>query len=127
MSSARFSARLDTSHHGPPRLFKDAEVVADSLTGIHKCHFVVNRSCRHKGFYVSPQVKIQRIQIWRAWRPCSGSSSTYPSVLISIIETSRTARLKCAVAPSCMYHTRVVTTSGTSSSSFGRSCKGKFR
>jgi hypothetical protein len=31
----RFNARLDTSHHGPPHLSKDAGVVADSLTGIH--------------------------------------------------------------------------------------------
>jgi hypothetical protein len=30
MSSMRFSARLDTSHHGPPHPFKDAGVVVDS-------------------------------------------------------------------------------------------------
>jgi hypothetical protein len=46
MSSMRFSARLDTSHHGPPHPFKDADVVANSLTGIHsemvKCHFIIN-------------------------------------------------------------------------------------
>jgi hypothetical protein len=29
------SARLDTSHHGPPYPLKDAGVVPDSLTGIH--------------------------------------------------------------------------------------------
>jgi hypothetical protein len=54
MSSMRCNARLDTSHHGPPHPFKDAGVVADSLTGIHnamaKFLFVVNRSCIHKGF-----------------------------------------------------------------------------
>jgi hypothetical protein len=50
---------------------------------------------------VFPQVKIQRIQIWRTWRPCSGPSSTYPSAMI--LRTSRTVRLKCAGAPSCMY------------------------
>jgi hypothetical protein len=48
MSTMRFGARLDISH-GPPHPFKDAEVVADSLTGIHsalqKCLFVVNRRC----------------------------------------------------------------------------------
>jgi hypothetical protein len=53
----RFNARIDTSHRGPPHLCKDAGVVADSLTGIHsammKCLFVVNRSCIHKGGYVS--------------------------------------------------------------------------
>jgi hypothetical protein len=46
MSSMKFNARLDTSHHGPPHPYKDAGVVADSLTGIHsailKCLFVVN-------------------------------------------------------------------------------------
>jgi hypothetical protein len=49
MSSIRLNAHLVTSHHGPPHLFKDAEVVADSLTGIHnailKFLFVINRSC----------------------------------------------------------------------------------
>jgi hypothetical protein len=35
MASMRFSARLDTSHNGPPHLFKDAGVVAHSLTDIH--------------------------------------------------------------------------------------------
>jgi hypothetical protein len=53
MSSIRFNARLDKSHHGPPFQFKDAGVVVDSLTGIHnamvKCLFVVNRSCIHMG------------------------------------------------------------------------------
>jgi hypothetical protein len=54
MASTRFSAHLDTSHHGPPYTFKDAGVVADILKGIRnlmvKCLFVVNRSCIHKGF-----------------------------------------------------------------------------
>jgi hypothetical protein len=53
MSSMGLSARLDTSHYGPPRPFRDAGAVVDSLTGIHnamvKCLFVVNRSCIHKG------------------------------------------------------------------------------
>jgi hypothetical protein len=31
----RFKALLDTSHHGSPHPFKDAWIVADSLTGIH--------------------------------------------------------------------------------------------
>jgi hypothetical protein len=35
MFSMRFNARLDTSHHGPSHPFKDAGVVADSLTDIH--------------------------------------------------------------------------------------------
>jgi hypothetical protein len=45
-----------TSHYGPPHPCKDAGAVADSLTGIHSVH---------KGSEVSPQVKIQRIQMWR--------------------------------------------------------------
>jgi hypothetical protein len=46
MSSMGFNSRLGKSHHGPPHPFKDAGVVADSLTGIHnamtQCLFVVN-------------------------------------------------------------------------------------
>jgi hypothetical protein len=52
MSSMRFNARLDTSHHGPPHLFKDAGVVSDSLTV--KCLFVVSRCCVHKGLLGVP-------------------------------------------------------------------------
>jgi hypothetical protein len=48
MSSVKFNARLDASRYGPPHSFKDAEVDAVSLTGIHsamvKCLFVVSRS-----------------------------------------------------------------------------------
>jgi hypothetical protein len=51
-----------------------------------KCLFVVYSCCIHKGFLVSPQVKIQKIQIRWAWRPCSGSSSPSPSVMIGVIE-----------------------------------------
>jgi Zn-finger nucleic acid-binding protein len=90
MSSVRFNSRLDTPHHGPSHPFKDAGAVADSLPGIHntmlKCFFVVNRIWIHKGFNVSPQVKIQRIKIWRARRSCSGSSPTHTSVLICVTE-----------------------------------------
>jgi hypothetical protein len=50
----KFSAPLDTSHHGPPHPFRDAGAVADSLTDVKipvvKFLFVVNRSCIHKGF-----------------------------------------------------------------------------
>jgi hypothetical protein len=56
MSSMRFNARLDTSHHGPPHPCKDAGAVTDSLTDIHKAVvkwlFVINRSCAHKDLYV---------------------------------------------------------------------------
>jgi hypothetical protein len=56
MSSMRFNARLDTSHHGPPHPRKNAGVVTDSLTGIHNvmCLFIVNRTCIHEGVYMSP-------------------------------------------------------------------------
>jgi hypothetical protein len=61
MSSMRFNARLDTSHHGPPHPFNDAGAVADRSTGIHsamvKCLFAVNRSCIHRGFLGVPTGK----------------------------------------------------------------------
>jgi hypothetical protein len=44
MPVMRFNARPDTCGHGLPHPFKDAGVVADSLTRIHdaivKCHLV---------------------------------------------------------------------------------------
>jgi hypothetical protein len=52
---------------------------------------------------MSSQVKLQRIQVRRAWRPRSESSSIYPSVMIRVIEkTSHTTRLKCALVAWCM-------------------------
>jgi hypothetical protein len=85
----RFSARLDTSYHGPLRPLKNAGIVVDSF-------FIVSRSCIHEGIWVSSQVKIQRIQVRRAWRPCSGSSSTYLSVMIGVIENiSRSTAEMC--------------------------------
>jgi hypothetical protein len=62
----RFNAHFDTPYHGIPNPFKDARIVADSLIGIHSamnCLFVVKRSCIHEGFHLSPQVKIQSIQV----------------------------------------------------------------
>jgi hypothetical protein len=54
MSFMKFNALLETSYHGPPHPFKDAGVIAVSLTGIYnamvKCLFVVNRDFIHKGF-----------------------------------------------------------------------------
>jgi hypothetical protein len=106
MSSIQFNACLDMSHHGQPHPFKDAEIVADSLTGNHtvkvKCLFVVNRSCNHKAFKFPPppHVKIQRIQIWWIWMPCSGSSSTYSSVMTGVIENV----LHSTAKPCQMYH-----------------------
>jgi hypothetical protein len=85
-NAVRFKARLDMSHHGQPHPFRNAGVVADSLTGIHnavvKCLFFFN-----KGFLGAPTGRIQKIQIWRgAWRPCSGSFCTSPSVMTAVTE-----------------------------------------
>jgi hypothetical protein len=53
MSSMKFNARLDTSHHGPPHPFKVSGSVVGSLTGMYnamvKRPLVVNRSRIHKG------------------------------------------------------------------------------
>jgi hypothetical protein len=100
MSFTRSNARLDTSHHGPQHPFEDAGVVADSLTDIDnavvKWSFVVSRSCIFKCVYVSLQVKIQRIEVRLAWRPRSGSSSTYPLVMLDVTENilHSTAKLR---------------------------------
>jgi hypothetical protein len=57
----RFIARLDTSHYGPLHPFKNAGVVAFSLTGTHnatvKYLFVANRRCKHGGFLGGPTGK----------------------------------------------------------------------
>jgi hypothetical protein len=70
MSSMRFSACLNTFHHGSLYLFKDARVVEDSVTGIHnaavKHLFVVSRSskvCLHLS--VTPY--IQRSGLMLSW------------------------------------------------------------
>jgi hypothetical protein len=55
ISSTKFYARHDMSYHGQSYPFKDAGVVADSLTGIHnamvKFLFVINRNYIYKGFW----------------------------------------------------------------------------
>jgi hypothetical protein len=118
MSSMRFNARLDTSHHGPPHPYKEAGAIAAGATV--KSLSVVNRSCILKSVQVSPEVKIQRIQIWRgAWRPCSGSSSTCPSGMTAVTENiSHSTEHHHACAAFVL-----LTASGTSSSGFARSCK----
>jgi hypothetical protein len=67
----RFNARLDTSEHGPSIPLKEGWADADSLRGINnamvKYPLVVSSSCT-KSFYVSPQVKIQRTEIWKGCR-----------------------------------------------------------
>jgi hypothetical protein len=65
MTSMSLNAQIDTSHPRPPHPFK----VADSLTGIHsamvKYLVVVNRSCTHEGPQVSPQVKLEDLNLGR--------------------------------------------------------------
>jgi hypothetical protein len=86
----RFNAHLDTSHHGSPHPYKDAEVVAGSLTGIHKamvkCLFIVNRTAYTRVSRCPHRQKSRGFKSLGAWRSCSGSSSTYPSVMIGVIE-----------------------------------------
>jgi hypothetical protein len=62
-----------------------------------------NGHMRHNIMYVEPRkrhLKIQRIQVRRAWRPCSGSSSAYPSTMTCVIENISHTTPKCAGAPS---------------------------
>jgi hypothetical protein len=54
MPSMRFNARLDTSHHGPPHPFKDAGVVADSLTGIHSAMVKCQQELHTQGYLGVP-------------------------------------------------------------------------
>jgi hypothetical protein len=60
ISSVRFNARLDTSHHGSSNPLKDVGTVPDGLTDIRnamvKCLFVANMSCIHKRSQVPPQI-----------------------------------------------------------------------
>jgi hypothetical protein len=118
MFSMKFNARLDTAHHGPPHPCRDVGIAADSLTGIHnamvKHPFVVKRSWLHKGFHVSPQAKIQRIQIWQAWRPCSGSSSTCSSAIIDVIENISHSTDKMCRSTIMHVYIRILTASGKS-------------
>jgi hypothetical protein len=103
MASITFYALLDTFHNELPQPFKDAGAVADSLTGIHssmvKCFFVVSRMCICKGSQFSENLKIE---IRRAWRPCSEFSSTYPHVIMDAIENIYYSTEKCSEPPSCM-------------------------
>jgi hypothetical protein len=46
MSSMKFSPRLNTSHHGPPKLSKDSEGVVDSLKRHPQCDGEVPLRCQ---------------------------------------------------------------------------------
>jgi hypothetical protein len=94
MSSMRFSARLDTSNHGPSHPCKDAGAVSCGLT-FFKNAMVKSLRCQQESHSGVPTGKIQRIQMWRgAWRPCSGSSSAYPSVMTSPIARSTSTHVR---------------------------------
>jgi hypothetical protein len=97
MSSMKFNARLNTSHHGLPRPCKDVGVVADNLTGIHnamvRCFFVVKWSCIHRGLGVptgknpedSSQVSVEATQ----W--------VLHYISLGHVRKPHTAQLKCAL------------------------------
>jgi hypothetical protein len=59
MSSMRLNVSHDMSHYRPLHLFKDAEIVVGSLTGIPnavvKCLFVDNRNCIHESTSKNPE------------------------------------------------------------------------
>jgi hypothetical protein len=85
MCSMRFSARLDTSNHGMPHPFKDAGVIAGSL--IHpQCYGEVTLHSQQGlhtqwilGFPTDENPEDSNLD---SWRPCNGSSSSYPSVML---------------------------------------------
>jgi hypothetical protein len=57
MFTVAFSARLGTSHLGPPHPFKDARVLADSLTGIHSAPLRCQRELRTQKLFGVPTGK----------------------------------------------------------------------
>jgi hypothetical protein len=86
----KINAPLYTSHHRTPGPFEDAGVAVDSLRGIHSA--IINKvplRCQQELHTQRPLGVLTGINpedsIWRAWRPCSGSSSTYPLVMIAVI------------------------------------------
>jgi hypothetical protein len=102
ISSMRFYARLDTSHHGPLHPFEGASVVGDSLTDIRnamvKCLFVVNMSCIHKGRRCSHRgYKSGERRGHAGGPPLPNHWSWYV-----LLRTSGTGRLKCGGSPSRM-------------------------
>jgi hypothetical protein len=109
----RFYARPNKSRHEPPHLLRNAGLVTDSPTGnrnaMPKCLLVVYRSCTHEGFELSSQAKIQRIQIWRAWKPCTGCSSTCPSAMRGFIENIWYNTYKICLSIIIMHNVRDLT------------------
>jgi hypothetical protein len=107
--------------------FIDAGVVADSL--MHpQCYGEVPFHCQQElhiqGLFAFPTGLKFRGFKFGAWRQCSGSSSTYPSVMIGVIENISHNMAK--ICWSTVTHVpHLCSVSGTSFSSFGRSCKRK--
>jgi hypothetical protein len=81
----RFSAQLDTSKHGRPHPFKDAGLVAYSLTGTHNATVKCQKELPAQGSLRVPTGKYPEdsnpVSV-----EASESSSTYPSFMISITE-----------------------------------------
>jgi hypothetical protein len=94
MSDMRFNARLDTSHHGPPRPFWDAAGAVAAST--MRCASSLSTGAAYTRVF-------RCTHIWRgAWRPCSGFSCLYRPVML--LRTSRTARLsECQLNRSWQY------------------------
>jgi hypothetical protein len=85
MPFIRFNLWLDTSQHGSPHQFKDAGVVADNLRGIHNEMMLrCQEELRTQEVLRVPTGKNPEDSNLGAWRPCSVSSSTYPSVMIGV-------------------------------------------
>jgi hypothetical protein len=85
MSYMRFSAGSKHLNHGTPHPLRDAEIVADSLRGIHnvtvKFLFIANRNSIGVSTGTNPEdLNLESVEVIQ-W-----ASSTYPSVLIGVIE-----------------------------------------
>jgi hypothetical protein len=84
MTSVRFNARLDTSHHGRTHPLKNGGVFVDGLTGVHDGNGEVSlcgqQELHTQGFSGVPTGHNPK----RECRPCNGSSCTYSSVIINV-------------------------------------------
>jgi hypothetical protein len=106
MASVRFSARLDTPHHGPSHRLKVAGVVAGTLAGIHNA--LVKSSSTSTGaaytrvFTCPHGYKSRGFKSGERGDHAVGSALPFYHSRCVLLGTSRTARLKCAGAPSCI-------------------------
>jgi hypothetical protein len=100
-----FSACLDTSPHRVSHPFKDARVLADSLTSIDmvspRCPLVCKQELKQR-FQVSSKVQIQRFKSVEGDAHAVGLSVPVLPSWHVLFRTSSTRRLNCFVVPSCM-------------------------